>query len=1287
MSDLCSSCLQIAVVLPASDEIIETEHWIIQQVLDVIPRGIPREDRLPVGSFRFESKRLADEHVQSAQNGCLLCQLLCWVKGDDGKTHELVYDSQAFKHIFDVSELKPHYDIRAVRVQSERPSGSKAPEESTLQQTASRKPKSLQFFAHADEGGPAAKWLTSRDVDPFVASQRSFFRAKKWLQACTQNIDVHADCPKHATPFLPTRVIDVSSLHDNDLMKLSSSTRQRADYAALSYCWGGPQADATTSLNIDGRMKSFKLSTLPQTLQDAVRVTREMGLQFLWVDAICILQDSTPDKEVEMATMAQVYKNAFVTIIAAHSSSCYQGFLEDRSKRQLPLVESEETRRKRASTAVRLGIFAKSQRSTVLNSTAVRERELQSSLLGQPVPRLDTEASSSKSVEMDGSATIYETFVLKLPYRGPDGILGTLSLSKQNGEWREDEETIYKRAWALQERLLSPRVLFYGRDRLVFRCHKTYIMNGMSISDKLPQQLNPAVFSPSPQQSFLNGSAKIDWSHITETYSKCNLTVGSDKLPALSGLAQEYHRLTGDKYAAGLWISNLPTDLMWAPVAPYPSQERCPPRVTPYRAPSWSWASMDADVRMATDEAENDISLVDCKMKLKNPKAPFGEVVGGELVIRGPLMKANLGAEARCTVDISWWPKRELDPDFDEWGGSRRQFRSALPPEETIGTVTFDTTEPEPKEIFLLKICIFSSKDMVSGLALTPVKLRRREAVAQKLRLRPTVFRRVAQAVALDGFVNWVSTTTGYAFTEPPVDNPDYTRTYVLGQTISITWNQTAPRVHLRLDPLSSANIWEYGITYAILLDNATNTGVFEWTIGTNDNVTLDLIVRAFLVVGGSQNSTSTSFPINPTYTTTATVTATHTISVPEPSPSGLSEASKVGLGLGIPFALLCLGLLAALIFSLRKRRKSGTLGLAGRNQQRSELEGGAQQSHRDTVSSYGHGGGQAAMAQPFKREIASGEYRKHYWRKLGYHDYKNTFPLVEASKKGNIDAVRELVEGEKRAVFYLQQGMKGAAEKGKVEVMRYHFEKGDVVEETLVSHAIMGGFVEVFQELLDRGWDVNEVTSRAGPNLLWAITTKVSDPDHVLVGWFLDNGADPNAIKVVRLANVGFHSNVGPAPDFAAALSIAAAASSTEVFDILLKHGAQLGVCDPLHAAASMGLPNRAPMMEHLFELGIDVNEIGDKECCSRSEFSETPHFSCAPLYSAAAAGQFRNVQFLVEHGADLFSKNTHGKSGKTPLDEAVHYGHREVVEFLSVAMAASSGSGPNPSRTYLLK
>ena len=75
--------------------------------------------------------------------------------------------------------------------------------------------------------------------------------------------------------------------------------------------------------------------------------------------------------------------------------------------------------------------------------------------------------------------------------------------------------------------------------------------------------------------------------------------------------------------------------------------------------------------------------------------------------------------------------------------------------------------------------------------------------------------------IVVTALLLFTCTALGYAFTEPPVDDPDYTRTHELGQTVFVAWNQTAsawPRVHLRLDPLSAIDVPEYAGTYATLI-------------------------------------------------------------------------------------------------------------------------------------------------------------------------------------------------------------------------------------------------------------------------------------------------------------------------------------------------------------------------------------------------------------------------------------------------------------------------------------
>jgi hypothetical protein len=93
---------------------------------------------------------------------------------------------------------------------------------------------------------------------------------------------------------------------------------------------GGPQrVSLTTSRKRLGEC-TIPQDALPQTLQDAVRVARELGLVYLWVDSLCIIQDDIEDKAIEIGRMAAIYQNASVAIIASRAESVDNGFLHSR---------------------------------------------------------------------------------------------------------------------------------------------------------------------------------------------------------------------------------------------------------------------------------------------------------------------------------------------------------------------------------------------------------------------------------------------------------------------------------------------------------------------------------------------------------------------------------------------------------------------------------------------------------------------------------------------------------------------------------------------------------------------------------------------------------------------------------------------------------------------------------------------------------------------------------------------------------------------------------------------
>ncbi|KAF2193006.1 HET-domain-containing protein, partial [Zopfia rhizophila CBS 207.26] len=98
-------------------------------------------------------------------------------------------------------------------------------------------------------------------------------------------------------------------------------------YAALSYCWGKADVVTCTLANVELLERPFALqdAQLPQTIQDAIKVAAAMGIRYLWVDAICIIQDDERMLQSQIPNMARIYAQAVVTIIAANGDQANSG--------------------------------------------------------------------------------------------------------------------------------------------------------------------------------------------------------------------------------------------------------------------------------------------------------------------------------------------------------------------------------------------------------------------------------------------------------------------------------------------------------------------------------------------------------------------------------------------------------------------------------------------------------------------------------------------------------------------------------------------------------------------------------------------------------------------------------------------------------------------------------------------------------------------------------------------------------------------------------------------------
>ena len=145
----------------------------------------------------------------------------------------------------------------------------------------------------------------------------------------------HKDCKVLQGTKLPSRLVDVG--HEDEHIRLVETKGGKGEYAALSYCWGenSVQLKATGSM-LDKMKNHIPPEQLPRTIQDTIKLTRMLGLKYIWVDCLCILQDSDSDWETEAAKMGQYYQYANLTIAASAAVSASCGLFGSRPKVSQP---------------------------------------------------------------------------------------------------------------------------------------------------------------------------------------------------------------------------------------------------------------------------------------------------------------------------------------------------------------------------------------------------------------------------------------------------------------------------------------------------------------------------------------------------------------------------------------------------------------------------------------------------------------------------------------------------------------------------------------------------------------------------------------------------------------------------------------------------------------------------------------------------------------------------------------------------------------------------------------
>ena len=438
-------------------------------------------------------------------------------------------------------------------------------------------------------------------------SEDCFDLIQKWVKTCTQE---HPICTKLrvksslADGWFPTRLLDLAFAGNADGGTLRLRHREDClpdfQYATLSYCWGEkPTFTRLSKTNIEVyKQQGIETSSLPLTFQETIKVLRRINVRYLWIDALCIIQDSRTDWLREAVSMSSVYENASINISATASESAEGGLFRERNPDNL------------------------------------------------------------------------NGCVFALPADDP----GHEYRCVPGDPWTESvvQSPLHRRSWTFQERLLSPRVVHFASSQIFWDCSELQACESYPRGDpwrsnapyspRLKKQFTEIRLAGSPEFNALGPDTHQFWSKVVEDYTVRALTIKTDKLIALSGVAEQLTQtLCQENYLAGLWRQNLAPSLLWY-------VDRGSTVSTSYRAPSWSWACIEGPVYMNTFSNDT-VEIEVLTASTTTTGSLTGPVTAGSLQVRGllcpirfcPELKRSFIKHGIVQVGLDWCEYLSLD--------------------------------------------------------------------------------------------------------------------------------------------------------------------------------------------------------------------------------------------------------------------------------------------------------------------------------------------------------------------------------------------------------------------------------------------------------------------------------------------------------------------------------------------------------------------------------------------------------------------------------------------------
>lgn len=408
--------------------------------------------------------------------------------------------------------------------------------------------------------------------------QRLVSVVEPWLKGCD---DGHPAC-QQTSHTVPRRLIELT----NSLRLVEVHIDQHPDcggqpqlrYATLSHCWGHSTSTLpkTLSTNIQQRMITISREELPQKFCDAIDIARALGCGYIWIDCLCIIQDSKQDWKEQSVLMGEVYSNAYFNIMASSLPDSRGRLFRDRNY---------------YATTARVTKYGATTTPPIKDSFRLP--------LSTYTHWIQNEESVPCPVTIRYALDRAHCYVYDKVEHG------------------HREEALLGRAWVFQEKLLSRRNLYITSSEMIWECRSCLSCECGEIAKPSPQfgPLNAlyirhshgglcvshlaftghhvptsrkATFADVCSSRRPIQEALGFWRSLLSEYSLLGLTYDTDRDIALSGIRQAFNKDGRFQYYAGLWIQDLPESLLWTKSSRDDDEWK-----NLFNAPSWSWISRD----------------------------------------------------------------------------------------------------------------------------------------------------------------------------------------------------------------------------------------------------------------------------------------------------------------------------------------------------------------------------------------------------------------------------------------------------------------------------------------------------------------------------------------------------------------------------------------------------------------------------------------------------------------------------------------------------------------------